>query len=40
MCNDDILQLLEGGGLAAAQFEDLKLTLKMKPQDLTSRFRC
>ena len=32
-------QLLEGGGLAAAQFEELREELKMKPTDLVMRFR-
>ncbi|GAX78744.1 hypothetical protein CEUSTIGMA_g6181.t1 [Chlamydomonas eustigma] len=34
-----ISQLVEGGGLAAPQFEALKEELKMKPADLAKRFR-
>ncbi|KAG1677242.1 hypothetical protein FOA52_013441 [Chlamydomonas sp. UWO 241] len=34
-----LAQLLEGGGLAAPQFEALRLELKMKPSDLVQRFR-
>lgn len=34
-----VAQLIEGGGLAAAQFEALRSDLKMTAADLVQRFR-